>query len=76
VGTTGVSWRARNNLINTHSDQFRNKSHLVLKSNSRGLEELLQEKNKQPNLKRSMIKSLRPDADSIDRSAQLIAGMQ
>lgn len=76
MGATGVSWRSRNNLIVTNSDRLRNKSSLVYKTNSQELSELLQEKNKFSNLKRSMIRSLRPDADSIDRSGQLIAGMQ
>lgn len=63
-------------MIVTNSDRFKNKSYITFKSNSKELEDLLQEKNKFSNLKRSMIKSLRPDADSIDRSAQLISGMQ
>ena len=33
------------------------------------------ERDKQPNLQRSFVKTLRPDADSIDRSKALIAGM-
>jgi hypothetical protein len=37
---------------------------------------MLEERGKQPNLQRSMIKSLRPDADAIDRSSQLVHGMQ
>lgn len=59
-------------MIVTHSDQFKNKSNLVFKSNSKDLEALLEEKNKYSNLKRSMIQSIRPHADSIDRSAKLI----
>lgn len=76
MGSTGVSWRVRNNSISTHSGQFRNRSQIVRHSNSRGLEDLLQEKGKQPNIQRLMLRSLRPDADAIDRSAQLVTGMQ
>lgn len=63
-------------MIITRSDRFKNRSNIVFKSNSKDLEELLQEKNKYSNLKRSMIQSLRPHADSIDRSAKLIEGMK
>lgn len=76
MGATGVSWRARNNFIATHSGGFRNKSSTMRKTNSNQLEELLQEQDKQSNLARSMIKSLRPDADSIDRSSKLVEGME
>ena len=71
----GQSWRSRNNFIGTHSSGFRNKSALTRKSNSSQLEELLTDRDKQPNLQRTFVKTLRPDADSIDRSKALIAGM-
>ena len=62
--------------MNTHSGSFRNKSSIVRKGNSDQLEELLTERDKQPNLQRSFVKSLRQDADSIDRSIALLAGMR
>jgi hypothetical protein len=37
---------------------------------------MLQEKDKYSNLKRSMIQSIKPHAESIDRSQKLISGMQ
>jgi hypothetical protein len=66
----------RNNSITTHSSQLRNKSSLTYHSHSQGLENLLQEKGKQPNLQRSLLRSLKPDADAIDRSAKLVEGME
>ena len=75
VGTTGQSWRSRNNLINTHSSAFRNKSALTRRGNSQKLEGLLTERDKQSNQQRKFVSTLRPDANSIDRSKALIAGM-
>ena len=75
VGQTGQSWRSRNNFVGTHSDGFRNKSALVRKGNSQQLECLLTERDKQSNLQRSFVKTLRPEADSIDRSKALLQGM-
>ena len=48
---------------------------LARSRNSDQLEELLTERDKQPNLQRSFVKSLKQDADSIDRSNALIEGM-
>jgi hypothetical protein len=59
VGTSGQSWRIRNNSISTHTGGFRNKSSISRKCNSDVLEDLLSEKDKQPNLQRSFVKSLR-----------------
>jgi len=41
VGTSGRSWRTRNNFIQTTSGGFRNKSVIVRKSNSKQLENIL-----------------------------------
>jgi hypothetical protein len=73
VGATGVSWRIRNNSISTHSSfKFRSISR---KTNSKQLQQLLKEEDKQSNLARTMVRSLRPDADAIDNSKPLLKGM-
>ena len=36
---------------------------------------MLTERDKQPNLQRTFVRTLRPDADSIDRSKALVHGM-
>ncbi len=75
MAATGQSWRTRNNFISTIRD-FRAKSTVVRDSHSKQLQHLLEENDKQSQLARSMVRSLRPDADSIERSKQLLEGME
>lgn len=75
VGSTGQSWRTRNNFITTNFSGLRNKSTLTKKNHSKQLGSLLEESDKQSNLARSMVKSLRPDAEALERSRTLVEGM-
>jgi len=56
---TGQNWRTRNNSVQLHSSTYKTNSSLANKTNSKQLNGLLTDKDKQPNIQRSMIKSLR-----------------
>jgi hypothetical protein len=74
VGATGISWRARNNSISTHSN-FSLKRSLLRKTNSKQLTQILKNDEKASKEARSVIRSLQEDADAIDRSDRLLSGM-
>jgi hypothetical protein len=74
VGETGISWKTRNNSIGTHSN-FNTRYSIPRKTHSKQLSMILAEDQKSSKQARSMIRSLRDDADTIDQSDKLVTGM-
>lgn len=66
-----MSWRLRNNAIATHSAFHAKVCRHSLKTTSKRLRQLLTE-DEQSEVSRSMVRSLKPEAERIDRSQQLV----
>lgn len=75
VGITGQSWRSRNNFITTNFSQFKDQKSYRRNAKSVILDSLLSEEKKQTDATKSMIRSLRVDADKLEKSKKLVEGM-
>lgn len=71
----GQSWRSRNNFIQTNFSQFKDTRSSRRPTRSVVLDSVLSEDKMQSSGTKSMLRSLKIDADKLERSRKLIEGM-
>jgi hypothetical protein len=75
VGSTGQSWRCRNNFITTNFSQFKDKGTYRRASKSFVADNLLSDDKMQSAATKTMYSSLKQDAAKLEKSRKLVEGM-